>query len=38
MYEEMKQRNEKESDFTKNKQKTRVSLDVALDELGGQKE
>lgn len=34
MYEEMKMRNEKESDFAKNKQKTKVSLDVAMNELG----
>jgi|TARA_B100001094_G_scaffold333413_1_gene411807 hypothetical protein len=34
MYEEMKTRNEKESDFTKNKQKTKVSLDVAMNDLG----
>ena len=34
MLEEAKQRNEKESDFTKNKQKTQVSLDVAMGELG----
>ena len=34
MYEEMKARNDKESDFTKNKQKTRVSLDTAMGELG----
>lgn len=34
MYEEMKQRSEKESDFTKNKQKTKVSLDMAMNELG----
>jgi len=34
MYEEAKARNEKESDFTKNKQKTQVSLDFAMDELG----
>tara|TARA_R100001509_G_scaffold153288_1_gene114060 strand:+ start:839 stop:1039 length:201 start_codon:yes stop_codon:yes gene_type:complete len=34
MYEEMKRKNDRESDFTKNKQKTRVSLDVAMNELG----
>jgi hypothetical protein len=34
MFEEMKKRNEKESDFTRNKQKTQVSLDTAMGELG----
>jgi len=34
MYEEMKEKNDKESDFTKNKQKTRVSLDMAMNDLG----
>ena len=34
MYEEMKEKNNKESDFTKNKQKTRVSLDMAMNDLG----
>ena len=34
MYEEMKDKNRKESDFTRNKEKTRVSLDVAMNEIG----
>tara|TARA_B100001939_G_scaffold210164_1_gene180775 strand:- start:6619 stop:6732 length:114 start_codon:yes stop_codon:yes gene_type:complete len=34
MLEDAKKRNEKESDFTRNKQKTQVSLDVAMGELG----
>ena len=34
IYEEMKEKNSKESDFTKNKEKTRVSLDVAMQEIG----
>jgi hypothetical protein len=38
MYEEMKEKSSKESDFTKNKQKTKVSLDVAMGELGLEKE
>ena len=34
MYEEMKEKKSKESDFTRNKDKTRVSLDVAMQEIG----
>lgn len=34
MYEEMKEKSNRESEFTKNKQKTRVSLDVAMGDLG----
>ena len=34
IYEEMKEKNSKESDFTRNKDKTRVSLDVAMQEIG----
>ena len=34
IYEEMKEKKSKESDFTRNKDKTRVSLDVAMQEIG----
>lgn len=34
MYEQMKNDSDRESDFTKNKQKTRVSLDMAMNDLG----
>tara|TARA_A100001388_G_C28766370_1_gene500942 strand:+ start:2165 stop:2365 length:201 start_codon:yes stop_codon:yes gene_type:complete len=34
IYEEMKEKKSKESDFTRNKEKTRVSLDVAMQEIG----